>query len=138
MWQPDGWGWRARIGVLAPDGDVGPESEIHALAPEGVSIHAARVKVRMEMQEGGLVRKIRMEPAKAFGDPPQADEAAETLAAMPLHSICFGFTSSSYLSGAAAEQSMKERLEERTRGIPVAVPCAAAVLAMRTLGVSRL
>jgi maleate isomerase len=92
----------------------------------------------MEMQEGGPVRKIKMEPARAFGEPPQVDEAAETLAAMPLHSICFGFTSSSYLSGAAAEQAMIQRLQERTRGIPVAVPCAAGVLALKTLGVTRL
>lgn len=138
MWQPDGWGWRARIGVLAPDGDVGPESEIRALAPEGVSIHAARVGVRMQMQTDGPVRKIAMEPARAFGEPPQVDDAAGMLAAMPLHSICFGFTSSSYLAGAAEEQAMKERLEERTGGIPVAVPCAAAVLALKTLGAGRL
>ena len=43
MWQPDGWGWRARIGVLTPHGDIGPEAEFRAMAPEGVSIHAARV-----------------------------------------------------------------------------------------------
>jgi maleate cis-trans isomerase len=46
MWQPDGWGWRARIGVLTPHGDIGPEAEFRAMAPEGVSIHAARVPCR--------------------------------------------------------------------------------------------
>jgi maleate isomerase len=45
MWQADGWGWRARIGVLTPHGDVGPESEFRAMAPDGVSIHAARVPI---------------------------------------------------------------------------------------------
>jgi maleate isomerase len=43
MWQPDGWGWRARIGVLTPHGDIGPEAEFRAMAPEGVSFHAPRV-----------------------------------------------------------------------------------------------
>src|SRR5215211_183662 len=42
MWQADGWGWRARLGVLMQHADVGPESELRAMAPEGVSIHAAR------------------------------------------------------------------------------------------------
>jgi hypothetical protein len=38
MWQPDGWG-QIRIGVLTPHADVGPESEFHALAPDGISIN---------------------------------------------------------------------------------------------------
>ena len=32
MWQPDGWGWRARIGVLTPHADVGPEAAVKAIA----------------------------------------------------------------------------------------------------------
>ena len=43
MWQPDGWDVRTRIGVLTPHADVGPESEIRAMAPETVGVHAARV-----------------------------------------------------------------------------------------------
>lgn len=42
MWQPDGWG-QTRIGVLTPHADVVPETEFNALAPDGISIHAARV-----------------------------------------------------------------------------------------------
>jgi hypothetical protein len=40
---PDGWGGHARIGILTPQADVGPEAECQAMAPEGRSIHAARV-----------------------------------------------------------------------------------------------
>src|SRR5215207_2739375 len=42
-WRPDGVGSVARIGVLTPDFDPVPESEMAAMAPHGVSIHAARV-----------------------------------------------------------------------------------------------
>jgi maleate isomerase len=35
MWQPDGWGARARIGILIPHFDVGPEHEFGAMAPGG-------------------------------------------------------------------------------------------------------
>jgi maleate isomerase len=42
MWQPDGWG-QTRIGVLTPHADVVPETEFNALAPDGISIQAARV-----------------------------------------------------------------------------------------------
>jgi hypothetical protein len=44
IWQPDGSGWRARIGVLTPHFDPVPESEFWTMAPEGVSVHAARVQ----------------------------------------------------------------------------------------------
>ena len=43
MWRPDGWGYKARVGLLVPHIDVIPETELRANAPEGVSIHAARV-----------------------------------------------------------------------------------------------
>jgi len=38
MWRPDGWGWRARIGLLVPHADMCPEAEFMAMAPPGVSI----------------------------------------------------------------------------------------------------
>jgi hypothetical protein len=37
--RPDGWGWRARIGVIARDADFVPDAELTAMAPYGVSIH---------------------------------------------------------------------------------------------------
>lgn len=50
----------------------------------------------------------------------------------------YGFTSSSYVRGAADDAKLKERLERRTRGIPVVITCAAAVTALIALGVTRL
>lgn len=138
MWQADGWGWRARIGVLTPHADIGPESEFQAMAPAGVSIHAARVPFRVMAPGGAMDPTIALEPVRAFADPPYVDDAAEMLAAAPLHAIAYGFTSSSYLRGAADDAALKARLEERTRGIPVVITCAAAVLALRALGARRL
>jgi maleate cis-trans isomerase len=42
MWQRDGWA-QTRIGILTPHAEVGPEAEFHAMASDGISIHAARV-----------------------------------------------------------------------------------------------
>ena len=42
-WKRDGWEASVRIGVLTPHADVGPESELQAMAPPGVAIHATRV-----------------------------------------------------------------------------------------------
>ena len=42
-WQYDGAGTVARFGVLTPDFDPVPESELWAMAPRGVSVHATRI-----------------------------------------------------------------------------------------------
>jgi maleate isomerase len=137
MWQPDGWA-RTRIGVLTPHADVGPEAEFGAMAPDGISIHAARVHFGA-YRPGGVMDPIMADdPARALADPPLVDDAAELLAAAPLHAIAYAFTSSSYMRGADDDAKLKARLETRTRGIPVTITCAAAVAALRALGAKRL
>ncbi len=138
MWQPDGWGFRARLGILVPHAAIGSESELAAMAPTGVSIHATRVPLGV-MRPGGIMDPtIALEPVRAFADPPSVDDAAELLAAAPLHAIGFAFTSSSYVRGAADDEKLRRRLEERTHGIPVAICSASAVLGLRALGARRI
>jgi maleate isomerase len=135
MWQPDGWSFRARLGVLVPHAAIGSESELAAMAPDDVSIHATRVPLGV-MRAGGLMDPtIALEPVRTFADPPLVDEAAELLAAAPLHAIGFAFTSSSYVRGAADDEALRARLERRTRGIPVAICSTSAVLGLRALAV---
>lgn len=137
MWQPDGWG-RTRIGVLTPHADVNPESEFWAMAPEGISIHAARVPLGVYRPGGVMDPTIADDPVRAFADPPLVDDAAALLASAPLHAIVYAFTSSSYVRGSADDAVLKQRLETRTRGIPVVIPCAAAVVALRALDAKKL
>ena len=122
-WKPDGSGWRARIGVLVPDDDTIPESEFWTMAPDGVSVHAARVTFL---------------DLKTYSDPPGPDNAVDQLARLPLHSIVFAFTTTSYVLGAKGEQALKARLEKRSKGIPVVLPTIAAAEAFRALGVRRI
>ena len=138
MWQPDGWSFRARLGVLVPHAAIGTESELQAMAPDGVSIHATRVPLGVMRPGGQMDPTIALEPVRAFADPPLVDDAAELLAAAPLHAIGFAFTSSSYVRGAADDETLRRRLEARTRGIPVAICSASAVLGLRALGAHRI
>ena len=137
MWQPDGWA-QTRIGVLTPHADVVPETEFGALAPDGISIHTMRVPFGAYKAGGTMDRIIADDPVRAFAEPPLVDDAAELLAAAPLHAIVYAFTSSSYVRGAADDTALKARLERRTRGIPVIIPCAAAVTALTVLTAKRL
>jgi maleate isomerase len=137
-WQPDGWDAAVRIGLLVPHADVGPESEFAAMAPPEVAIHAARVPFGAMAQGGGMDPTIPLAPVRAFAEPPHVDEATELLVAAPVHVVAFGFTSSAYVIGFAEEEAMIERLEGRSRGVPVVTPCRSAIEALRTLAVKRI
>jgi hypothetical protein len=82
LWEPDGVGSLARIGVLTPDDDPVPESEMRMMAPDGVSIHASRV-----LWKNGDWR--------SFAD--GAPSAAELLMRLKTRLILYAFTSSSYV-----------------------------------------
>jgi maleate isomerase len=137
-WQPDGWDTAVRIGVLTPHADVGPESELRAMAPAEVGIHAARVPFGAMAAGGGMDPTIPLAPVRAIAEPPHIDEAAELLAAAPVEAIAFAFTSSAYVLGASGEAEMIARLEKRTRDIPVVAAWTAAVEALRVLGAQRI
>lgn len=127
-------GWRARIGVLTPHLDLVPELELNAMVPDGISVHAARVP--FGVSAGATV--IGADAVRAFAEPPHVDEAAELLAAAPIDAIVYAFTSSSYLSGVNADVALAQRLQGRTGGMPVVVPCMAAMAALNELHVRRL
>ena len=38
-------GWRARLGMLLPSGNVAAESQFNAMLPDGVSLHTTRLKL---------------------------------------------------------------------------------------------
>ena len=137
MWRADGWDVRWRIGLLTPHADVGPESELRAMAPAGVGVHAARVPFGAMAAGGAMDPTIPLGPVRAFAEPPHVDDAVALLAGAPVQTIAFGFTSSAYILGAATEKDMIERLRHRAGGLPVVTPTAAAVTALRGFDVER-
>jgi maleate isomerase len=126
-----------RIGVLTPAADLGPESELQAMAPPGVGIHAARVPFAAMAPGGAMDPTIALAPVRAFAEPPGVDDAAELLATAALAAVGFGFTSSAYVLGADGEREMIARLKRRTRGIPVVAACTAALEGLRALRARR-
>ncbi|MFI5695533.1 maleate cis-trans isomerase [Kribbella sp. NPDC051586] len=137
MWPSDGWDVRTRLGVLVPHGDVGPESELQAMAPEGVCVHSTRVPFGGMAAGGVMDPTIPLAPVHAFVEPPVIDDATALLAAAPINAIGIGFTSSSYAGGPDGERKVVDRLTERA-GMPVVAPCAAAVAGFGALGINRI
>ncbi len=135
---PDGSGTRARIGILTPHLDAVPESEFQALAPAGISIHSARVPLGMVGSDGEIIPHVDAEVARAFAQPPAVDDAASLLSAVEPKSIVFAFTSSSYILGADEDTKLRDRLEARTKNIPVIIQSSALVVALQTLHAERI
>src|ERR1700746_1237984 len=125
-WQRDGIGSLARIGVLTPDFDPVPESEMWAMAPRGVSIHGSRV-----------TWKWNHDP-REFAQAPQLDNAIDQLVALKPRAIVYAFTSSSYALGPEEESAQRTRLEKRAGGAPVILTCIAAKEALRMFGAQRI
>lgn len=123
-WQPDGLGALLRIGVLTPDFDPVPESELCAMAPPGVSVHVSRVPWNRQ--------------ARAFAEPPHVDSAVERLAGVPPQVTLYAFSSSSYVLEAREEDAMRARLEQRGGGVPILLTCPSGIAALRVLGAQRL
>jgi maleate isomerase len=121
-WEPDGVGSLARIGVLTPDDDPVPESEMRMMAPDGLSIHASRV-----LWKNGDWR--------SFAD--GAPNAAELLMRLKPRLILYAFTSSSYVLGEEADGRLRSEIEKRAGGVKVLFTCPAAVEALRLLGARR-
>jgi maleate isomerase len=92
MTQRDNWGSRARIGLFIVGNEAVPEAEWWAMAPPGVSLHAARVTARA--------------PWAAWNKEHTSVDLADDLsrgvrqfAAMRLSAVTLGHTSSSVLGG---------------------------------------
>lgn len=133
MWRADGWDAKWRLGVLTPLADRGPESELNAMAPPEIGIHAARVPFAAMAPDGTMEATIPLAPVRAFAEPPYIDDATEVLAAMPIDAIGVGFTSSAYVIGAQGEAAMLDRLRARANGPPVVATGEAAVRALHSL-----
>src|ERR1700741_4883993 len=122
MWQPDGLGTLARIGILVPHFDPVPETEFKTLAPEGVSIHTARVLLGTLDNDGNIALQRGAAAARAFAEPPPVDNAALLLASIPVDVIVYAYSASSYICGSDGDATLRARLETRARGIPVVIP----------------
>jgi maleate isomerase len=90
--QKDNWGFRARFGLFIVGNEAVPEAEWWAMAPTGVSVHAARVTARAPW-------------ATWHADRSGVDLADDLLrgarqfAAMRLSAVTLGHTSSSVIGG---------------------------------------
>lgn len=115
IFEPDGWDARLRVGLLVPDGDIGPESEWSAITPTGVAVNASRFRFPVGAVEAAADR-IAISPVEYVAAPGPLDDAVKLLNPPWVDIYSLAFTSTSYV---ADDADLVARLSEHVGGRPV-------------------
>lgn len=100
------YGWRAKIGLLVPSLNTTEEPDFWRLAPEGVAIHVARLKIERMMTFEALQNMEK-----------ETEAGAEQLADAEVDVIVYGCTSGSFLGGHEWNSQIIDKIQKKT-GIP--------------------
>ncbi|MEL6984819.1 MAG: maleate cis-trans isomerase [Actinomycetota bacterium] len=133
VFEPDGWDVRLRVGLLVPDGDVGPESEWSAIAPAGLRVHASRFRFPVQ----AVARsndQIDLSAVEFVAAPGPLDDAIGLYAPGALDCFALAFTSTSYVGDDA---DLVARLGEQVGGRPVVTTGQALIAAVEHLEATR-
>lgn len=120
---PDGAS-ATKLGLLVPDFDVTPESEVAAMNRARVSVFASRVPMKFTRE--------------MLTDPTHADSALALLSTLNLGAILYASTSTAYFLGPDGEDAFIQRMQARARNIPFISPAAALSQALRALKVKQI
>ena len=116
---------RARIGLMVPSLNTALECEANLIKPQGVSFHAARMKITATT-ECGLADMANY-----------AETAAKDLADIDPNCIVYGCTSGSLFKGSAWEKNLVKRLEDVTN-TKIITTAGAVVQAMNAFGTKKI
>jgi maleate isomerase len=119
------YGWRGRIGLMIPSSNTTMEPEFYRLAPEGVSIHTAR----MHLVEATPEELMEMER--------YSEEAARELMDAGINILVYGCTTGSLIGGLGFDLKLISKLESLS-GLPVVATARAVIEALERLKVSNI
>jgi maleate isomerase len=124
-------GWRARLGFLVPPGNPTVETEMIALAPQGVSLHFHRMVAR------GTPGSLSGQTERNRSMVENIDSGTELLAMVKPDVIVVAHTATSYHLGRSGEADLLTRLE-RSTGTRVVSAFGSVVSALERLDIRKL
>ena len=116
-------GWRMRLGILQPSVNTVAEPQFQAMLPEGVSIHATRLKL------------VGSTPEDLLGMTEGVEEASLLLKDVDPDRILFHCTATTTFD-VDMPRKLRERITKAT-GIPASVTSEGILAAFATLGVRK-
>jgi maleate isomerase len=103
------------------------EPHASSMVPEGVSVHAARIKL------GQIVTPETLETMVE-----DIDRASELLATIPVDILLLGCTSGSLIKGVGYDKQLIERMKKASGGIQSTTTSTAVLGALKTLNLKRI
>ena len=129
---PDVLGHRLLLGVLVPSTNTVVEPEYHRMAPEGVTVHTARMYIGdpdtgSDAAFGRLMEQVNAAMATAVRD---------VMTCRPQR-ICMGMTAVAFIGGRQGDRGVAAELE-RLAGVPATTGPDAVTAALAALGAHRI
>lgn len=121
MYSP--YGYRGKIGLIVPSTNTVNEPEFHHMAPPGVSVHTARIK---------LLGKATTESYHAMGA--ETERAASELGTAEVDVIAWGCTSGSVI---IPRQQLEATMTEAS-GAPSITTFGSVLAALQAMGIKRI
>ena len=115
------YGWRARLGLIIAHSNTTMEPEFNRVAPDGVSIHAARVPVGERSREG-------------FSDKdPLLESAVKLLSDINARAFAYACTTVNMIAGPDGDVAQAKKIIELTGrpGIPTSLALVEALTAIK-------
>ena len=128
------FGWRARVGLLVPPGNPTVEPEFYMMAPDGVTIHFARLQSFQSPTPPGAALGMEDRTLAYLNDLPGP---AKALGSVNPAVVILAHTASSYATGFAHEAQLIDRISSLT-GTTGMTAARAVLAALRHLGVKKL
>ena len=120
------YGTTGRIGLAILDSDLTIEPDLRRQLPEGVEIHAARVRYPHSVSAENMRQAVA-----------GLDDAIASLLPVRPAAVIWACTSGSFYDGRAGNQALRATLAARARGVPTDTASGSVIEALRALGLRR-
>jgi len=124
------YGWRARLGVLVPSGNIVTEPEFNRVVPEGVTCHYHRFAFTGDGRNQDVMGGVRAAAENIAGAAAMVGAARPSVIAMTGTAVTF-------IGGGGYDLKLIEEMRRRTGDIPVTTTSTSVIDAFHRLGAAR-
>jgi maleate cis-trans isomerase len=124
------YGWRARLGILVPSGNVAIEPEFRLMTPEGVACHFHRFTFVGGKSNEEIVRNLRKAEE-------QIADASEVISHVHPAVVVMAGTGVSFIDGYGYDQMLIKKMKGRNGNVPTTTTSTSVIDAFRKLGITK-